>query len=67
MNGVYDIFEKRDDGDHWRASVQGFENIGPKIAEIGKQTHNECFAMHIFTREIVDRVNANNSARSATL
>jgi hypothetical protein len=58
MNREYDLFERlRDDSVLWRGHVSGLESARLKLAEIAKETDNECFAMHVPTKEIAIRVN----------
>jgi hypothetical protein len=58
MNREYDLFERlHDDSVLWRGHVTGLESARSKLAEIAKETDNECFVMHLPTKEIVIRVN----------
>jgi len=54
----YDIFEAFPDGDiGWRTCVLGLENACLKVAQLGKLSSNEFFALHSPTQEVVARVN----------
>jgi hypothetical protein len=58
MQRVYDLFEQFPDGSPlWRGRAAGLADVRRKLAEIAKQTANECFAIHLSTKEIVARVN----------
>src|ERR1700746_784282 len=58
MNREYDLFERlRDDSVLWRGHVSGLESARLKLTEIVKETENECFVMHLPTKEIVIRMN----------
>ena len=58
MNREYDVFELLPDGAPvWRDHVHGLQNAHQRLAEISKTTKNECFVIHIPTKEIVARVN----------
>jgi hypothetical protein len=59
VNGSYDIFEKLQDGAVlWRECVAGREETLLRLAELGRQSKNEFFALYTLTGEIVGRVNA---------
>jgi hypothetical protein len=54
----YDIFEEFTDGAPiWRGHATGLENACTKLQAIASNTTNECFAIHLPTREIVARLN----------
>jgi|GEM_PF-3223160 len=58
MDRTYDIFEVLPDKSLlWKACVLGAQNVADVMADIGKRTANECFAMNINTKEIIARVN----------
>jgi hypothetical protein len=58
VNRDYDLFEHfPDDSLIWRGQVSGLRNVGLKLQEIAEATTNECFAMHLATRQIVARLN----------
>jgi hypothetical protein len=58
MNREYDIFEKLPDASvRCLIRVHGTRHVPAVLADRGKQTTNECFAMNIRTREIIARVN----------
>jgi hypothetical protein len=54
----YDIFEKFPDGfPVWRGFASGLVNASLKLAQIAKQTTNECFMVCLPSKEIVARLN----------
>jgi hypothetical protein len=66
MNRNYELFEKLPDGSPiWRGNVTGVGNVPAQLAEIAKETENECFAMYLPTKEIVLRLNVNKKDFSA--
>jgi hypothetical protein len=55
----YDLFEMFPDGSLvWLAFVPGLDNARDRLQELAKLSHNEHFAIHIPSKEIVARVNA---------
>jgi hypothetical protein len=64
VNRDYDLFEHLPDGSsQWRCHVQGLLEAHQKLLEVSKTTKNECFAMHLKTKEIVARASAGKSKR----
>ena len=62
MEREYDLFEQLPDGSPmWRCHAVGLPEARRKLEELGKSTVNECFAMHLPTREIVARSNVRSS------
>jgi hypothetical protein len=58
MQRDYDIFEEFTDGAPiWRGHASDLENACTKLEAIASNTTNECFAIHLPTKEIVARVN----------
>lgn len=58
MNRTYDLFEVMPDSTPiWRGNVTGLQNASAELEELAEQTENECFAMHLASREIVLRLN----------
>lgn len=58
MDAEYDLFERLPDGTPvWRDSASGLRQCRDKLAEIARNTRNECFAIHLPTKEIVARLN----------
>jgi CheY-like chemotaxis protein len=54
----YDLFEQLNDGSPmWRGHASGLHEVRRQLAELSKVTKNECFAMHLPTKEIVARAN----------
>jgi hypothetical protein len=54
----YDIFEQLADGSPmWRGRASGLHAVRQQLLQLSKITKNECFAMHLPTKEIVARVN----------
>ena len=46
----------------WRGQASGLRDVRLKLQEIAKNTTNECFAMHLPTKEIVARLNVGTSS-----
>jgi hypothetical protein len=62
MNREYELFKKLPDGSPiWCDHVTGLEIARLKLAEIAKDTTDECFAMYLPTKEIVLRMNVSSS------
>jgi hypothetical protein len=58
MQRNYDLFELLSDGSPiWRACAAGLAEVRRKLADFAATTVNECYAMHVPTKEIVARVN----------
>lgn len=58
MQRDYDIFERPSLGSPiWRARVSGLHNVRAKLEEVALKTGNECFAIHLPTKEIVACIN----------
>ena len=58
MDLDYDIFEAFPNGDiGWHTCVVGLENARLKVAQLGKLSNNEFYALHPPTQEVVARVN----------
>jgi|GEM_PF-1011366 len=56
MNKEYDIFERLADGTPiWRCHVVGLSECSERLQEVAAESGNECFAIHLFTNEIVSR------------
>lgn len=63
MNHDYDIFEQMQDGTPiWRCHAIGLRECHEKLRELAVSTNNECFAIHLSTKEIVGRLNRASSA-----
>ena len=56
-NRDYDLLKPPDGSPMWREHVVGLLNAGEKLEEFASTTPNECYAMHLHTKEIVARVN----------
>jgi hypothetical protein len=55
----YELFERLPDGDVlWRGTTTGLEQARQKLEEFGRETRNELYAMHLFSHQVVARVNA---------
>ena len=65
MEREYDIFEELPEGSVWRGHVSGLQNVRAKLLELATATNNQCFAMHVGTQEVVARVNARLSPKTA--
>ena len=60
----YDLFEHLPDGSElWRRHVQGLLEAQRELLEMSKTTKNDCFAMHLKTKEIVARACAGQIIR----
>jgi hypothetical protein len=58
MDRTYDIFELLpDESLLWKACVFRAQDVAGLLADIGRKTPNECFAINIDTKEIIARVN----------
>ena len=65
MNREYDLFEKLPDGSElWRRHVHGLLEARGELVELSRTTKNDCFAMHLKTKEIVARAHAGRTIRS---
>ena len=59
----YDLFKQLPDSSPmWRGRVSGLHETRRKLQEVSKATTNECFAMHLPTREIAARVNVRTAS-----
>lgn len=66
MDREYDLFEQFPDGStRWHANATGLENARAKLEEIARDTSNECFAIHLPTKEIVARLNVRADAHAS--
>ena len=64
MNRDYDLFEKLPDGSElWRRHVCGLLDAQRELVEMSKTTRNDCFAMHLKTKEIIARAHAGQTVR----
>ena len=58
VNREYDLFEKLPDGAPvWRQHVVGLLNARETLKAIASSTLNECFAIHLPSKDIVARLN----------
>ena len=58
MHREYDIFEVLPSGSEiWRMCAHGRQNAEEVLTILADQTANECYAIHIQTKEIIARVN----------
>jgi hypothetical protein len=58
MQRHYDLFEQFPDGSPmWRGRVSGLPEVRRHLTELSQQTQNECFAMHLATKEVVASMN----------
>lgn len=58
MNRQYDLFEQLSDGlPVWRGQAAGLVEARRQLLGLSKTTTNECFAIHLPTKEITARVN----------
>ena len=59
----FDLFEVYPDRSMiWRGYVEGAQAALAKLATMGHQTRNECYAMNLCTKEIVGRINDSTNA-----
>jgi hypothetical protein len=59
MDREYELFERLPDGTvQWRGTTTGLEQARLKLKEFAQETRNELFAMHLFSHQVVARVNA---------
>lgn len=58
MERDYDLFEQFPDGyPVWRGYASGLLDARRQLLDLSRNTKNECFAMHLPTKEVVARVN----------
>jgi CheY-like chemotaxis protein len=59
----YDLFEQLGDGSPmWRGHAVGLRDARQQLLQLSKITKNECFAVHLPTKEIPARVNVRSVA-----
>ncbi|HLW83005.1 MAG TPA: hypothetical protein VKS20_13290 [Candidatus Acidoferrales bacterium] len=57
MEREYDIFEQLPGGSPvWRGHASGLPNVRLKLQELAATTANECYAIHLATKEVVARL-----------
>lgn len=62
MNRKYDLFEKLPDGSpRWRGVAIGLHEARLHLLQLRKTTRNECFAIHLLTKDVVARVNVSSA------
>jgi len=62
MQRNYDLFEQFPDGSvMWRGRASGLPEVCRQLSDLSTNTANECYAMHLPTKEIVARVNVGGS------
>ena len=62
MERDYDLFEQFPDGQPmWRAHAVGLLSARQKLLELARTTRNECFIVHLTTKEVVARLNVRSS------
>lgn len=62
MEREYDLFEQFPDGEPmWRGHAVGLSSARQKLQELTRTTKNECFIVHLPTKEIVARLNVGSS------
>lgn len=62
MEREYDLFEQLPHGEPvWRGHAVGLPSTRQQLLEITRSTRNECFIMHLPTKEIVARLNVRSS------
>jgi hypothetical protein len=62
MEREYDIFEECPDGELiWHGHTVGLSSARRQLQELAGTTKNECFIVHLPTKEIVARVNVHSS------
>lgn len=63
MQRDYDIFERPSLGSPiWRACVSGLCDASAKLEEVATKSGNECFAMHLPTKEVVASINGRDAS-----
>jgi|SRR5579875_585870 len=66
MDREYDLFEQFPDGStRWHTNATGVENARAKLEALARNTPNECFAIHLPTKEILARLNVRADARES--
>jgi hypothetical protein len=62
MEREYDLFEQfPDDEPMWRGHAVGLTSARQKLQELARTTRDECFIMHLPTKEVVARLNVHSS------
>jgi hypothetical protein len=62
MEREYDIFEEFPDGElTWHGHTVGLSSARRQMQEVAGTTKNECFIVHLPTKEVVARVNVHSS------
>ena len=62
MERQYDLFEQFPDGEPmWRGHAVGLPSARQQLQELTRTTSNECFIVHLPTKEIVARLNVRSS------
>lgn len=58
MEREYDLFEQfADDAPMWRGHAVGLTSARQQLQELARTTRNECFVVHLPTKEVVARLN----------
>jgi len=58
MEREYEVFERLPNGEvTWRGTGHGLEDARRKIEQFAKNTTNKVFAIHLFSQQVVARVN----------
>jgi len=62
MEREYDLFEKFPDGEPvWRGLAVGLPSARQELQALTRTTKNECFIMHLPTKEVIARLNVRSS------
>jgi hypothetical protein len=62
MEREYDLFEQFSDQEPmWHGHAVGLTSARQKLQELARTTRNECFIMHLPTKEVVARLNVRSS------
>ncbi len=62
MEREYDLFEQFPDGEPmWRGHAVGLTSARRALEELSRTTRNECFILHLLTKEVVARLNVRSS------
>jgi hypothetical protein len=62
MEREYDLFEQFPDGEPmWRGHAVGLPSARQELQALARTTRNECFIMHLPTKEVVARLNVRSS------
>jgi CheY-like chemotaxis protein len=63
MDREYDVFELSKGSPVWHSRAKGLLEARAALQQLSRKTQNECFVMHLPTKEIVARVNVSTDGK----